>query len=57
MTPLDGAAEFPSPMRGVPSSELDVATPEYSRIANRSEPPATVSVTETVFEPPATFSA
>jgi len=38
------------------STEFDVATPEYSRMAIRSGP-ETVSVTVTVFAPPLIFSA
>jgi hypothetical protein len=40
----------------VPSTEFDVATPEYSRIANRNGP-ETVSDTVIVFAPPLMFSA
>jgi len=38
------------------SSELLVATPAYSKMANRSVPPS-VSLTVTVFAPPAMLSA
>src|SRR5882672_1167013 len=50
-------ALVPSIEVGVPSSEPDVATPEYSKIANRSVPPESVSDTVTVFAPPAMPSA
>src|SRR5882762_11879000 len=50
-------ALVPSIELGVPSSELVVATPEYSKIANRSVPPEMVSDTVTVFAPPAIPSA
>jgi hypothetical protein len=50
-------ALVPSTDAGVPSSEDAVATPEYSKIANRSVPPEIVSDTVTVFAPAAMFSA
>jgi hypothetical protein len=53
--PLFGLALFPC-VTATPSSEPDGATPEYSKIANRSVAKE-VSDTVTVFAPPATFSA
>jgi hypothetical protein len=53
--PLFGLALFPC-VTATPSSEPDVATPEYSKIANRNVAKA-VSDTVTVFAPPAMFSA
>ena len=53
--PLFGLALFPC-VTATPSSEPDVATPEYSKIANRSVAKP-VSETVTVFVPPAIFSA
>jgi hypothetical protein len=50
-------ALFPSAAAGVPSRELEVATPEYSKIANRKVPPVNVSDTVTVLAPAAMFSA
>src|SRR5262249_59369300 len=54
---LASEALLPSASADVPSSDPDVATPAYSRIANRSVPPVSVSVTVTVFDPPALLSA
>ena len=57
---IDGLASvalLPSAAAGVPSSELVVATPAYSKIANRSVPAAVVSVIVTVFGPAPMFSA
>ena len=53
--PLFGDVLFPCAV-AVTSSEFEVATPEYSRIANRKIP-ETVSNTVTVFAPPLMFSA
>jgi hypothetical protein len=55
VTPLLGVALFPC-VAANPSSDPDVATPEYSRIAIRSVADA-VSDTVTLFAPPAMFSA
>jgi len=51
--PLFGEDPVPSPM-AVTSRELDVATPEYSRIAKRNGP-ETVWDTVTVLPPPLIF--
>src|SRR6267154_1743294 len=56
VVPLLGDVPVPS-AAAVPSSEFAVATPAYSRIANRSVPPVSVSDTVTVFGPPVMFSA
>jgi hypothetical protein len=57
IVPLDIAVPVASVIRGVPSSELDAATPAYSKIAKRSVPPLNVSATVTVLAPPAIASA
>jgi hypothetical protein len=54
---LAAAALVPSANVGVPSIELVAATPEYSKIANRSVAPVSVSLTVTVLAPPAMLSA
>lgn len=53
--PLFGAALEPV-AAAVPSRELEVATPEYSRMAKRSGPEMVMD-TVTVFAPALTFSA
>jgi hypothetical protein len=53
--PLFGDVLLPCPATAT-SNEFDVATPEYSKIANRNGPD-TVSDTVTVFAPPLMFSA
>ena len=51
-------ALVPTPCAAVNTSrELDVATPEYSRMAKRSVLAAIVSDTVRAFAPPAMFSA
>ena len=54
--PLPGFMLFPCVTTGVASSELLVATPEYSRMARRKGP-ATDCVTVMVSGPPLMFSA
>jgi hypothetical protein len=53
--PLAGAVLVPIAL-AVPSTEFDVATPEYSKMANRNVAEA-VSETVIVFAPPLIFSA
>jgi hypothetical protein len=57
MVGLARDALVPSAMAGVPSSDDVTATPEYSKIANRSVPPEIVSDTVTVFVPATMLSA
>ena len=54
--PVLGVALFPCAVAGVPSSELLVATPEYSKIAKRKVP-KTDCATMIVSGPPLMFSA
>jgi hypothetical protein len=54
--PLFGVALFPCAVTGTASSELLVATPEYSRMAKRNGP-ATDCETVMVFAPLLMFSA
>ncbi len=54
--PLFGAVPDPE-ATAVTSSEFALMIPEYSRMAKRSVCPEIVSLTVTVFAPPAMFSA